>query len=45
MTRKKTQCLEDVFMDEEEEGTKLMTPRTKTSCNDVSNTPKEIGFA
>jgi hypothetical protein len=32
-------------MDEEEEGTELVTPWIKTSCNDVHNTPKGIGFA
>jgi hypothetical protein len=39
----KTPCLEGVLTDEEEEGTKLVTPRTKTCCNDASNTLREIG--
>ncbi len=42
MTKKKTPCLEDAMTDEEEEGTKLATPRTKTCSNDASNTPREI---
>jgi hypothetical protein len=42
MTQKKTPCLEDAMTDEEEEGTKLATPRTKTCSNDESNTPREI---
>ncbi len=28
---------------EEEEGSKLATPRTKIGSNDVNNTPKEVG--
>jgi hypothetical protein len=39
-----TPCLEDAMIDEEEEGTKLATPRTKTCSNDASNTRKEIDF-
>jgi hypothetical protein len=30
-------------MMDEEEGTKLATPRIETSSNDSNNTPKEIG--
>jgi hypothetical protein len=42
MTKKKTPCLEDAIIDEEEEGTKLATPRTKTCSNDARNTPRKI---
>jgi hypothetical protein len=30
---------------EEEESLESATPRTKIGSNDVSNTPKEVGFA
>jgi len=39
MAKKKTPCL---VTDEEEEGTKLATPRTKTCSNDANNTPRKI---
>jgi hypothetical protein len=39
----KTLCLEDVVMDEEEEGTEPMTLEIETGCNDVSSTHKKIG--
>jgi hypothetical protein len=37
-----TPCLEDAMTDEEEEGTKLTTPRTKISSNDARTTLREI---
>jgi hypothetical protein len=39
----KTQSLEENMTNEEEEGSKLATPRTKIGSNDVNNTPKEVG--
>ncbi len=39
----KTQSLEENMTNEEEEGSKLATPRTKIGFNDVNNTPKEVG--
>ncbi len=44
MTKKKTPCLEDAMTDEEEEGTKLATPRTITCSNNASNTPRKNEF-
>jgi hypothetical protein len=38
----KTQSLEENMTNEEEEGSKLATPRTKIGSNDVNNTPKEV---
>ncbi len=45
MTKKKTWCPRHhaQVMDEEEECTKLTTPRTKLNYNDVNNTPRGIG--
>jgi len=39
----KTQSLEENMTNEEEEGLKLATPRTKIGSNDVNNTLKEVG--
>jgi hypothetical protein len=39
----KTPCPKNAMMDEEKEGTKLITPRTKMGSNDNSNTPRKIG--
>jgi hypothetical protein len=44
-TMLETQSLKENMIDEEEEGLELVTPRTTISSNDVSNTPKEVGFA
>ncbi len=39
----KTPCPKDAMMDEEKEGMKLVTPRTKTGSNDANNTLRETG--
>jgi hypothetical protein len=39
-----TPCPKDVVTNEEEEGTKLSTLKTKTDYYDANNTPREIGF-
>ncbi len=43
-TMQKTQSLKENMIDEEEEGLELATPKTKTSFNDVSNTPKKLAL-
>jgi hypothetical protein len=41
----KTPCLEDAMLNAKEEGMELTTLRTKIRSNDVSNTPRKIGYA
>ncbi len=40
----KTPCLENTMTDSKKEGMKLITPKSKMGSNDVTNTPKKIGY-